>query len=228
VKSGNKNLNQIIERKTVMNVLGFVDPYKSNLPQRIVPNLEELKKRVEAIRIASGGNCTIVLTQGTWDIKHVGHDRYLETARSEGDFLVVGVDSDAKVRKRKGKHRPVVNQDERMESVCHTRYADIVILKDDDWGKWGLTKAIQPDILIATQETYSQEQIKELENGYCKKVVVLPPQAETSTTAKVRKLLIGGLDAVKEKMSARLPELLQKCIDESLESHEKPKKEDKK
>jgi hypothetical protein len=115
-----------------------------------------------------------------------------------------------------------------MESVCHTRYADIVILKDDDWGKWGLTKAIQPDILIATQETYSQEQIKELENGYCKKVVVLPPQAETSTTAKVRKLLIGGLDAVKEKMSARLPELLQKCIDESLESHEKPKKEDKK
>ncbi|NCS99242.1 adenylyltransferase/cytidyltransferase family protein [Candidatus Parcubacteria bacterium] len=211
-----------------MKVLSFVDPYKANLEQRIVPDIEELKKRVEAIRIASSGNCTIVLTQGTFDIKHVGHDRYLENARSQGDFLVVGIDSDSKVRKRKGKHRPVVNQDERMESVCHTRYADLVILKDESWEKWGLTKSIQPDVLIATQETYSEEEIKELENGYCKKVVVLPPQAETTTSAKVRKLLIDGLDNLSNLMSKKFPNLLKECVEEVLSSHKKPEKEDKK
>ncbi len=211
-----------------MNVLGFIDPYKSNLDHRIVSDLDEMKKRVNAIRTAANGNCTIVLTQGTWDIKHVGHDRYLESARSQGDFLIVGVDSDTKVRKRKGKHRPVVNQDERMESVCHTRYADLVILKDDDWGKWGLTKAVQPDILIATEETYSDEEIDELENGYCKKVLVLPTQAETTTSAKVRKLLIDGLDNLSNLMSQKFPALLKECVDDVLNSHKKPEKEDKK
>jgi cytidyltransferase-like protein len=209
-----------------MKVLGFVDPYQSNLEQRIVPNLDELKKRVEAIRTASGGVCTIVLTQGTFDIKHVGHDRYLENARSQGDFLIVGVDGDQKVRNKKGKHRPVVNQDERMESVCHTRYADLVILKDDEWPKWELTKAVQPDILIATEETYTEEEIEKLENGYCKKVLVLPPQAETTTSAKVRKLLIDGLDNLSNLMSQKFPALLQDCVDEVLKSHEKPKKKE--
>lgn len=211
-----------------MNVLGFLDPYKSNLEFRIAKNLDELKKRIEAIRVASNNNCTIVLTQGTFDIKHVGHDRYLEKARSQGDFLVVGVDGDTKVRKKKGKHRPVVNQKERVEAICHTRYADLVIIKENDWEKWGLTKAVRPDILIATKETYKPEEIEDLEKNYCGKVVVLPPQAETTTSAKIRKLLIGGLDDLSALIAEKFPQFLGECIEIVLDNHKKPRKEDKK
>jgi len=211
-----------------MNVLGFVDPYKSNLELRIVPNLGELQKRMEALRVASNNTCKIVLTSGTFDIKHVGHDRYLENARSQGDFLVVGVDGDAKVKKKKGPHRPIVDEAERTEAVCHTRYVDLVIVKNDGWGKWALIKAVQPDVLVVTKETYTEEQIKLLENGFCKKVVVLPPQAETSTTAKIRKLLIDGLGNLSKLMTEKFPSLLSECVEEVLGSHKKPEKENKK
>lgn len=211
-----------------MKVIGFVDPYNANFENRVIRGKEELAKRIQAIRTACNGECKIVLTQGTFDMFHVGHGDYLKNARSQGDLLIVGVDSDKKVRRKKGKHRPVVPEDERMKVICHTRYADLVVLKDDDWEKWGLTKIVQPDILIATQETYTQDEISQLENGYCGKVIVLPPQAETSTTAKVRKLLIGGMEVVKEKMSTKLPDVLQECIDEALDGHNKPKKEEKK
>jgi rfaE bifunctional protein nucleotidyltransferase chain/domain len=211
-----------------MNVLGFVDPYKSNLELRVVPSLEELKKRINAIRIASNHACKIVLTSGTFDIKHVGHDRYFENARSQGDFLVVGVDSDAKVRKRKGPHRPVVNEEERVEAVCHTRYADLVIIKGEVLEKWALIKAVQPDILVVTEETYTKEEIEQLENGFCKRVVVLPPQAETSTTAKIRKLLVDGLGNLSKIMVEKFPTLLSESVEEVLGSHKKPKKGDKK
>ena len=160
---------------------------ESNFNHRYMKDDPTLRKFVGNSR---GLGLRIVLTQGTYDMVHIGHARYFEAAKKYGDILVVGVDSDEKVRARKGPDRPVVPEAERLEMVCHLRSVDAVYLKKHNAPKWNLIKMIRPDVLIATKETYDKQQLKDLKK-YCGKVVVLNPQATTSTSAKLRRLQIG-------------------------------------
>ena len=73
----------------------------------------------------------IVTTNGVFDLLHVGHVRYLQQARSLGDVLVVGVNSDACTRLLKGPERPLVSQDERMELLAALACVDYVTLFDE-------------------------------------------------------------------------------------------------
>ncbi|MFH1171138.1 MAG: adenylyltransferase/cytidyltransferase family protein [bacterium] len=85
----------------------------SNASIRIVRNPQEIERSVIACRTLG---LRIVLTSGTFDLSHVGHSRYFEQAKRRGDILIVGVDSDKKVQAKKGPHRPVVHEEERMKS----------------------------------------------------------------------------------------------------------------
>jgi len=142
---------------------------------------------------------------------HIGHARYIKEAKDRGDILVVGVDSDKKIKKRKGPDRPIVPEKERLEMVSHLAYVDYVVLKKLKEEKWALIKLLKPDILIATQETYTKDQIKELEK-ICGKIVVLEPRATTSTTAKLRRLQT----ATAEKIEKILQPKIMKAIEETL------------
>lgn len=133
---------------------------------------------------------SIVLTSGTFDMPHVGHCRYLQHGKELGDILIVGVDSDDKVRAKKGPKRPLDKGADRPEMPLHWRWVDHVFVKEVDHPRWGLIKVVKPDVLLATQGSYTDEEVQELETKYCGKVVVLEPQATTSTTARVRLLLI--------------------------------------
>src|SRR3989344_5333908 len=156
----------------------------SNFNHRYVSDYRRLKKLVENLK---GLGLKIVLTQGTYDMVHIGHSRYFEEAKKHGHILIVGVDSDEKVRARKGPERPVVPQAERLEMVTHLRTVDVVYLKQYKAPKWNLIKLVQPNVLVATRQTYSKSDLKALKQ-YCEKVVVLDPQATTSTSAKIRLL----------------------------------------
>ena len=79
---------------------------------------------------AQGKN--VVLTNGVYDLLHVGHVRCLEDARSRGDFLVVAVNSDASAEKLKGKGHPLVPQEERMEVLAGFGFVDYVTVFDED------------------------------------------------------------------------------------------------
>lgn len=173
----------------------------------------DLKKLKRAVEHCKGLGLRIVLTMGAWDLAHIGHARYLKEAKKHGDVLVVGVDSDEKVRRKKGPDRPVVPQDERMEMITHLRYVDVVTLKEHNAPKWHLIKLIRPDVLIATCKTYRKNQIKEL-GKYCQKVVVLEPRATTSTSAKIRRLQI----ATAKKMEEMLRPKIINAIEEVLNS----------
>lgn len=140
-------------------------------------------------------NLKIVLTSGSFDILHIGHARYLEEAKRHGDVLVVGVDSDTKVQKRKGPMRPVVPENERVQMLAHLRSVDIVTLKYPDEPRWELIRQIAPDTLIVTEETYDEATIDELRQ-LCGRVVSLKPQATTSTSAKIRKMQVDWVDEV--------------------------------
>lgn len=158
-----------------------------NFDNRFVEDYDELVKKVEACRLLG---LKVVLTSGSFDLMHIGHMRYVERAKEYGDVLIVGVDSDAKIRARKGEGRPVVGELERAQMLSHTRGVTYITIKQSTDKKWELIRLVHPDILIATAETYTPEEISELEANYCKRVVVLPPQATTSTSARIRLLNI--------------------------------------
>lgn len=155
----------------------------------------------------------IVLTQGVFDLIHIGHARYCVEAAQYGDVLIVGVDSDEKVKKRKGPDRPVVPQAERMEMLTHLKGVDHVVLKPADRPKWELIKLVKPDVLIATKDTYSEKELEQL-NEFCGEVVVLKPQATTSTSAKIRLLQIGAAKKISESIRQRMIEAVEGVLDE--------------
>jgi len=161
----------------------------SNLAGRVF-SANEVVEKVKALRVLGQ---RIVLTSGTYDIIHVGHANYLEKARAEGDFLIVGVDSDKKVQKRKGPDRPIVPEDERLLMLAHLRHVDALVLKDVDDPQHHLMKMVEPDVLIISETTeHSDEAVADMRK-YCKEIKLLEPQAETSTTAQIRRLHIDGV-----------------------------------
>ncbi|OGM75013.1 hypothetical protein A2382_05345 [Candidatus Woesebacteria bacterium RIFOXYB1_FULL_38_16] len=158
--------------------------------QKCVSSLEDLEKLVRELR---SKNLKVVLTSGTFDILHVGHGRYLSLAKTFGDRLVVGLDSDAKVRMRKGSHRPVVNEGERAEMLTYLAAVDVLYVKQLDDPKWALIRAVRPDVLIISKRnTYNEEEVLELEK-LCGSITILESQAETSTTARIRSLILSSV-----------------------------------
>jgi rfaE bifunctional protein nucleotidyltransferase chain/domain len=192
----------------------------SNFNERFVKDDEKLKKLIENCK---GLGLRIVLTQGTYDMVHVGHARYFEMAKRHGDLLVVGVDSDEKVRARKGPERPVVPESERLEMVTHLRPVDIVYLKQKQAPRWSLIKLVCPDVLIATRQTYTKKDLKDLKK-YCGEVVVLDPQATTSTSAKIRLLQIGHAKQLERALTPRLLKTIQEVLSGAKNEDTKKKK----
>jgi len=88
----------------------------------------------------------VVFTNGCFDILHAGHVRYLKKARSLGDILVVGLNSDHSVRLIKGETRPIVPQKERAEVLSALECVDYVVLFNDATPE-KLIKAVMPDVL---------------------------------------------------------------------------------
>lgn len=86
---------------------------------------------------------TVVLTNGVFDLLHVGHTRCLEDARSRGDYLVVAVNSDKSAEKLKGKGHPILPCDERMELLASIGFVDYVTSFEEDTAD-DLLEALRP------------------------------------------------------------------------------------
>ena len=198
-----------------------------NFNERLITDPDVLVAKVAAYRSMGGKN--VVVTQGSYDLIHVGHMRYLHKAWEQGDFLIVLLDSDEKVRSRKGKDRPVTNEQERAEILCHLRWVNVVFLKPIDDERHKYVKLVKPDVLIVSESTgdrkYTEEKVKELKQ-LCTvdgRVVVLPPQAEDSTSARVRRFILEGAEHFKESVLGRLNILLPKVFEESMNDIHKKK-----
>lgn len=158
-----------------------------------------------------GAGKKIVLTQGVYDLLHVGHAQYLEKAKEHGDILIVGVDSDALTRKRKGDGRPVVPQEERIKMLLHLRHVDFVVLRDIDKELEALIETIEPDVYIASEST-KDFTVDEKLAAYCGEVKVLPPQATTSTTARVHQVSMLGAEELANELQSAIPEIVKSAL----------------
>ena len=155
----------------------------SNLKLKIVESYENLAMATKGFQAVG---CKIVVTIGSWDMLHIGHLRYLMEAKKYGDVLVVGVDSDRGIKSYKGDFRPVVPERERCEMLTYQSPVDFITIIDDidEKGKWeyGLINAIKPDVFIVVEDSYPPEQIEDIKK-FCNEVVVLPRQAEETSTS---------------------------------------------
>lgn len=130
----------------------------------------------------------IVVTNGVFDLLHPGHVRYLAEARAQGDVLIVGVNSDASVRRLKGPGRPVVPEHERAEVVAALAAVDAVVIFDDD-SPLDFITAIQPDVLVKGADWAHGAIIgRDVVEGRGGKVVRVPVSAGHSTSAILERL----------------------------------------
>lgn len=132
----------------------------------------------------------IVFTNGCFDLLHVGHVRYLQAARTMGDLLVVGLNTDASVRKlNKGNGRPIVPQEQRAEVLAALACVDYVVLFDEpDPGR--LIADLQPDVLVKGGD-WKPEQIVgrdtvEARGGIVRTIPLVPGVSTTALVEKIR------------------------------------------
>jgi rfaE bifunctional protein nucleotidyltransferase chain/domain len=118
-----------------------VVPRKVRSKDKIITDLRALSAILEGVRASAK---TIVLTNGVFDLMHVGHVRYLEDARSRGDFLVVAVNSDRTAEQLKGKGFPINPLNERMELLSALWFTDYVTTFDDETAD-DLIQLLKPD-----------------------------------------------------------------------------------
>ena len=132
---------------------------------------------------------TIVFTNGCFDIMHVGHVRYLGQARSQGDLLVVGLNSDSSVRAIKGDSRPIVGQDHRAELLASLACVDYVV-PFEELDPLRLIQAIKPDVLVKGED-WAEDAIVGAEEVKSRggKVVRISFVEETSTSGIIQTIL---------------------------------------
>ena len=94
----------------------------------------------QLVEILKSQNKKVVFTNGCFDILHVGHLRYLNEAKKQGDVLIIGVNSDASVKRLKGESRPINNQFDRAEMLSGLKAVDYTVIFEED----------TPEELIAT------------------------------------------------------------------------------
>lgn len=107
----------------------------------------QLKNVIKAINDDKKDSKKIVFTNGCFDILHVGHIRYLSEAKSLGDILVIGINSDKSVKELKGPSRPINSLSDRALILSELRYVDYVISFEEQT-PLELIKIIMPDILV--------------------------------------------------------------------------------
>ena len=148
----------------------------------------ERNRLIARVAIARKGGARVVFANGCFDLLHVGHVRYLEAARSLGDLLVVGVNSDEQVRRLKGEGRPCVPERERAETVASLRAVDYVTVFHEPTVA-ELLAALRPDI-HAKGTDYTEESVPERDvvRSYGGRVQIVGDPKDHSSTEMLRKV----------------------------------------
>ena len=132
----------------------------------------------------------LVFTNGCFDILHAGHVDYLNFARSQGDALAVGLNSDASVKRNKGEERPINCEGDRAYVIAALESVDFVVLFDDDEPK-GIIAEIIPDVLVKGEDWahyVSGREIVEANGGRVVLAKMVEGRSTTSTLEKLKKL----------------------------------------
>jgi rfaE bifunctional protein nucleotidyltransferase chain/domain len=131
----------------------------------------------------------IVFTNGCFDIIHRGHIEYLKKARSFGDVLIIGVNSDPSVRKLKGEGRPLVPLDDRLFILSHFEFVDFLVPFDEETPERVIQEAL-PDVLVKGGD-YAEEDVVggDTVKAHGGEVRIVPYIKGKSSSALIREIL---------------------------------------
>jgi rfaE bifunctional protein nucleotidyltransferase chain/domain len=151
--------------------------------------IKTLHDLLPVLQILRATGKQIVFTNGCFDLIHTGHTRYLATARSFGDLLVVGVNSDASVRALKGDKRPINTQNDRAETLAALDSVDFVTIFGE-LDPYKVISAVQPDVLVKGGDWPIEKIIgRDVVEARGGRVVNVPFVEGQSTTEIIEKIL---------------------------------------
>jgi len=174
IGSATASLNEIIEYESSLNK-STSDEHIKTLSEITVLS-EELKTR----------NKKIIFTNGCFDILHAGHVRYLETAKSYGDVLILGLNSDRSVTALKGEGRPINIQMDRAYILAALEAVDYVVVFDEDT-PYDLIKAVKPHVLVKGGDYEGKEVVGQDIADELKLVQFVDGKSTTRTIEKIQK-----------------------------------------
>lgn len=157
----------------------------------------------------------IVFTAGSWDLIHAGQCRYLEKAKQYGDILVVGVSSDAAIRRVKGPNKPILGEKIRAEMLTYLRAVDFVTILPEPSCAPSLG-LLRPDTYVTVQEDwtsdYKSSKEYKLVTSYGGEVLVVERQSTSVSTTQILQRAIGGAlsDTLKDYMQYRKDPIKEK------------------
>ncbi|MCI0513356.1 D-glycero-beta-D-manno-heptose 1-phosphate adenylyltransferase [candidate division KSB1 bacterium] len=150
--------------------------------------LEELK--AITVRAQQTGK-VVVWTNGCFDLMHFGHILYLKYARSQGDLLIVGLNSDASISRLKGPTRPIVEESQRAKILAVLPFVDYVVIFSDTT-PLEIIQFLRPDVYVKggdyTIDTINQDE-RRLVEGYGGKIAIMPGVDGMSTTHLIKKII---------------------------------------
>lgn len=173
IGSATTTLNEIIEYESSLNK-SFSEEHIKTLNE-IISLCAELKARGKRV----------VFTNGCFDLLHAGHVKYLETAKSFGDVLIIGLNSDRSVTALKGKGRPINVQMDRAYILAALEVVDYVVIFDEDT-PYKLIKAIKPHTLVKGGDYEGKEVIGQDIADELKLVEFLDGKSSTQTIEKIK------------------------------------------
>jgi len=175
IGSATATLNEIINYESSLN--------KSSSDAHI-KNWNEIGSIVNDLK---NKNKKIIFTNGCFDILHIGHVKYLEEAKSYGDILILGLNSDSSIQKLKGKNRPINSQTDRAYILASLEVVDYLIIFDEET-PYELIKHIKPDILVKGSDYIDKEIVGQDIANELKLVKFIHGKSTTNTIKRIQEL----------------------------------------
>jgi D-beta-D-heptose 7-phosphate kinase/D-beta-D-heptose 1-phosphate adenosyltransferase len=156
--------------------------------ERKLFTLEEIGPLAESLR---GQGRRVVFTNGCFDLLHAGHIQYLEASRAQGDALVVGINSDASVKRLKGEGRPLIGEEDRAHLLAALSCVDYVVVFEEDTPE-SLLRAVRPAVLTKGAD-YTVETVvgHDLVPQWGGEVVLIPLKENRSTSGLIDRIRAG-------------------------------------
>jgi D-beta-D-heptose 7-phosphate kinase / D-beta-D-heptose 1-phosphate adenosyltransferase len=195
--SSNKNIDEAVKFANLASgvVVGKVGSatttldeiieYESNLRLRTSDkNIKNLQEILTIVSELKKNNKKIVFTNGCFDILHIGHIKYLEAAKSHGDILIVGLNSDHSIEIIKGANRPINPVNDRANIIAALKSVDYLIVFDEET-PLNLIRHINPDVLVKGGDYENKKVIGE---EIVNKLVIIPFIKGKSTTKLIERI----------------------------------------
>lgn len=151
--------------------------------------IKKLKELVKIVSVLKSCGKKIVFTNGCFDLLHYGHVMYLKNARAKGDILIVALNSDSSVRRIKGAHRPIVNENDRVRVIAALESVNFVTIFSEDTPLKAI-KCLKPDIIVKGSDWNKNNIVgKDTVSSYGGKALTIPLAKGRSTTNLINRII---------------------------------------